>query len=312
MASHSLGDYPLRTIQTADIEGLYRSLAQSGRRRASPGAAGKGLSAQTITHVHRVLSQCLKDAVRLKCMWDNPAAMVKRKRNRKTVAEAGDGTTAAKMKILDREQLAALLAGFKGFGSTFKNAPYPLVLLALDSGARRGELLALRWCDIDLDRRTVRIVRAVDVTEAAGVTIKDCPKNESSVRRIAISTETANVLRELQGQDAVVQESMGRQLPADALAFPRDAEHLTAPLCPQGVTKAFSRGAAKLGFRGLRFHDLRHNCASHMLKAGRPIPDVARHMGHSSLDMVTRVYGHAIPSKDVGLGLLDELAGPRP
>jgi integrase len=76
---------------------------------------------------------------------------------------------------------------------------------------------------------------------------------------------------------------------------------------PREVTKAFSRIAKKAGFPGLRLHDMRHNCASHMLAAGCSVPAVAAHLGHSTPAITMAVYARAIPQKEPGAGMLDEL-----
>lgn len=293
----TLGQTEIRKLSTADIEWLYNTLRTSG-----------GLSVGTVTYVHRVLFQCLKDAVRLKKISENPAATVKRPKAKKTAATNGDNAPVAKMKILDRDQLTQLLDGVKSRVS--KVLPHSLVLLALDSGARRGELLALRWSDIDLDQRTLRIDRAVDDTKTYGVTIKDAPKNDASRRTVTISKSTVDVLRaERKRQDADAAK-LGKSLPGDALVFPRSPMEPTTPIPPRYVTQQFIRTAKALGFPGLRFHDLRHNTASHMLAAGRPVPAVARHLGHSTPAITMRVYAHAIPEKAAGAGLLDTLLPP--
>lgn len=302
----SLGDTQLRQLRVAEIESLYATLSTSGRKPRGD-KAPSGLSPKTITYVHRVLSQCLKDAVRLKHISENPAADVKRpKRKKHAHTAAQTKAPVVKMRILDWPDMTKLLEGFRA--RALKNAPYPLVLLALDSGARRGELLALRWSDVDLERRTVSIVRAVDETEAYGVTIKDELKNESSCRTVVISAQTASVLRAERERQEKDQEKLGTKLPADALMFPASPATSTVPLPPRFVSKEFSRVARALDFAGMRFHDLRHCCASYLLAAKRPITEVSAHLGHSTPAVTMSIYAHCIPRRESGAGLLDELA----
>jgi integrase len=167
--------------------------------------------------------------------------------------------------------------------------------------------LALRWIDVDFERRTIRIDQATDETKANGVTIKPELKNESSRRTITISHGTAATLRALWKEQAEDCLQVGTR---PALVFPASPHEPATPLRPREVTKAFGRAVRKFGFHGLRFHDLRHNCASHMLKAGRTVPDVAQHLGHSTPAITMQVYAHAIPRKETGAGLLDDLMGP--
>jgi integrase len=304
-----IGHRALRQIEPLEVERLYRKLGISGwRGRPKPGAEPtvKGLAPRTVKHVHRALFSCLKDAARLRLIGNNPLADARVKRKR--AGKPDPNGQAATMKVVDRETLARLLDAARKQDGKSKNLPYALVLLALDSGARRGELLALRWSDINLDRRTIRIDRAVDDTKENGITIKDEPKNESSRRTVTISGQTAETLRAHWRGQTEIRLALGLgKLPEGALAFPLGPKQSYEPLRPREVTKAFARFADSIGLAGLRFHDLRHNCASHLLKAGKPVPDVARHLGHSTPAITMAVYAHAIPQADGGAGLLDEL-----
>ena len=280
-----LGRYPLATLGPLQIERCYAALAKSG------------LAPRSIVHVHRVLFQCLRDAKRYHGI-DNPAENVKRRR----IKQGQE----AKMHVLPLETLLSLFETIRE--TNFKSLPYPLAILAFDSGARRGELLAIRWSDVDFDKRTLRIERAVDDTKAHGVVIKNEPKNESSRRTITLSLQTIETLkawRARQGEDRLM---LGKPLPDDALVFPLSIETPTVPLRPREVTKSFSRIIAKRpDCAGFRLHDLRHSCASHLLERGVSIPEVSRHLGHSSPQITMTVYAHAIPDTGTGIGLLDRL-----
>jgi integrase len=296
-----IGHHALAVVGPLHIERLYNELGQSGQKsRKRKGGAATGLSPRTILHVHRTLFQCLRDAKRLRVISDNPAADVKRRR----VKQKG-GAGAAQMHVLALDRMLELFDAIKA--TTYKNVPYELAVLAFDSGARRGELLAARWIDLDGDRRTLRIERAVDETETNGVVIKPEPKNESSRRTITLSTQTVALLRSLWKRQAEDRLKLGSKLPTDALIFPQSIEAPTLPLRPRGVTQQFAAITKAHGFDGFRFHDFRHSCASHMLSRGIPVPDVARHLGHSSPSVTMTVYAHAIPKREGGLGLLDQL-----
>jgi len=277
-----LGERPLAVLTTMDIERFYKRL----NNRLAP---------RTISHVHRTLYQCLKDARRLKLIAENPAQDARRKRIE----------TKTKMHVLKLKELLALFDHVKT--AQLKSVSYELVLLAFDSGARRGELTAARWSNLDMEKRTLRIERAVDETQAHGIRIKDEPKNSSSIRTIRLSTQTVAALRELWKRQAEDRLLLGAHLPDDALIFPRSIETPTVPLRPREVSKVFGRLARQAGFAGFRFHDLRHCCASHALKAGRPVPDVAKHLGHADPSVTMRVYAHAFEDSDEAPGLLEEL-----
>jgi integrase len=304
-----LGSLAVGQVSPLQVQTLYRTLSTSGwqppaRKAGGPLPPAKGLSARTINHVHRVLFACFKDAVRLRILERNPLADVK-KRKLKAASATAEKLPHTKMNILTPGQLRELLAGFEAEAP--KNAPFPFVLLAIDTGGRRGELLALRWCDIDTDSRRVTFAQAVDETKTNGVTIKPDLKNESSRRTVTVSTRTAAVLSTERKRQAAVQKALGRELAPTALAFPTSPEHPDKPIRPREATKAFVRRARALGFAGLRLHDLRHNCASHMLAAGRPVTAVAAHLGHATPAITMAVYAHHIPANDAGAGLLDGL-----
>jgi integrase len=298
----TLGKTQLRKVRTEEIERLYHHLAHAANPRRTGGAA-IGLSIATITYVHRVLSQCLKDAVRLGRIGMNPAATVRRPKIGKNVP----AQVMPKMTVLSREDLAKFLDGMRARKS--KNMPYALVLLALDSGARRGELLALRWSDVNFGTRNIRISRAIDETKSLGVQIKDAPKNDASRREVTISGATVEQLRAELARQEADQRKLGLKLSGDALVFPESPTDPTAPMRPRHVSQEFARARKALGLPGFRFHDLRHNCASHMLAAGRPVPEVARHLGHATPAITMKVYAHAVPQRSAGTGMLDALLG---
>ncbi len=282
-----IGDQPLAILSTMHIERLYNRLS----KRFAP---------RTIRNVHRVLSQCLKDAKRLRVIADNPATDVKRRRVKKTAKGGAD-----EMHVLKLDQLFDLFHCVRT--AQLKNVPYELVLLAFDSGCRRGELLGTRWTDLDAEQHTIKIDRAVDETQKYGVRIKPELKNESSRRTVTLSAQTVAALQDLWKRQAENHLGCGAHLPDDALIFPQSINEPCKPLRPRAVTKSFGEIVKKAGFDGFRFHDLRHSCASHLLAAGRTVPDVAHHLGHSSPQITMQTYAHHIPQADAGIGLLDQL-----
>jgi integrase len=124
---------------------------------------------------------------------------------------------------------------------------------------------------------------------------------------VTVSARTTAVLSGERDRQAAVQRTLGRELHSAALVFPATPEQPEKPIRPRETTKAFTRRALALGFAGLRLHDLRHNCASHMLAAGRPVTAVAAHLGHATPAITLAVYAHHIPTNDAGTGLLDGL-----
>ena len=188
---------------------------------------------------------------------------------------------------LEPEELRRLIEGFKG------SALYPIVAVAAFTGARRNEILALRWSDLDVDTQTLRIERALEETKAHGLQIKQ-PKTKRGIRTIKIegdlisllSAEREKYLRLEAGvpMGAAVDLSLVR-LPAAALMFPNPPTagkfDLTAPRHPRNTTKEVKRKMMTLGVKSMRpFHDFRGTHETMLLDAGVPVHVVAGRCGH--------------------------------
>ena len=146
----------------------------------------------------------------------------------------------------------------------------PIVLAAL-MGLRRSEILALRWECVDLRNRSLMVCAAM-VNGEDGPVVKQ-PKTQAGARTLAIPTPVVTLLRASRSLDARV-----------------------CPLTPDGLTDRWKRLMRSLGMR-YRFHDLRHFHASSMIAAGAPDKYIMADMGHASMDMVRRVYGHVMEDR---------------
>ena len=204
---------------------------------------------------------------------------------------------------LDDEQLRRLLKGFKG------SALFPIVSVAAFTGARRNEILALRWSDLDPQKKELRIERALEETKAHGIRIKG-PKKEKHKRTITIDddllalllSERDKHLRLAAGVPKAVTVDLSLiKLPEGALMFPNPpalAElSFVTPRRPRAVTKEFVSKARRLGFQKFRFHDLRGTHETLLLDRGVPPHVVAARCGQDPAELL-RTYvpsGHARP-----------------
>jgi len=260
-----LGGRPLQKLQSTEIDALYVRMAEK-------------ISARTAHHIHNVLGSCLRTAVRTRKLSRNPMSDVIKV---PSPGEADHGVA------LEPDQLRALVQGFGG------SVLFPIVCVAAFTGARRGEILALRWTDFDPIAKTLRIERAVEETEEHGLQIKG-PKTERGKRTIEIDNDLVALLlaerdrhlRMVAGvpDGASVDLSLVK-LPADALIFPCPPAHgeqfsFTKLRSPKDVTDRFRAVATKLGFGGLRLHDLRGTHETLLLDAGVPVHVVAARCGH--------------------------------
>jgi integrase len=198
----ALGERPLQQLQSTEIDKLYLDLD-----------ADKKISVCTARYVHNVLSACLGAAVRTKKLARNPMESIT---NVPSLGESDHGVA------LDDNQLRKLVQGFKG------SPLFAVVSTAAFTGARRNEILALRWSDLDPQKKELRIERAIEDTKTHGIRFKG-PKKESHKRTITIDddllalllAEREKHLRIVAGVDgsAAVDLSLVR-LPEDALMFP--------------------------------------------------------------------------------------------
>jgi integrase len=162
---------------------------------------------------------------------------------------------------------------------------YPIVALALATGMRRGELLALRWQDIELDGAGVKVERSLEHTTALGYRFKS-PKTRYSRRTISVPSSTVDMLRRHRQQQLELRMALGMGKPdPDALVFCR---YDGRPLPPNHLTYRWRRAVEGKW----KFHALRHTHASALIAAGQDVVRVSRRLGHSSPTITLRVYAH--------------------
>ncbi|MFA5374471.1 MAG: site-specific integrase [Dehalococcoidia bacterium] len=272
----NLGHILLRQLDRSAIEIYY-------------GKAGEKLSARTIQHQHRILSEALKWSVRKGILGRNPCDMVDAPKPRKTI-----------MRTLTPPEVDRLLN--QASSSRF----YPVIYMAISSGLRRAELLGLRWRDIDLDMLSISVSRVL--YKRRGVVVFKEPKTEHSQRQVAMTPKLAIFLREYKRQREILNLELGRPLALDDLVFSNiDGD----PLDPCTLTHEFSKIARLAGLGKVRFHDLRHTFASLMLLRGAQPKVISEALGHASVAFTMDVYSHTISGmQENAMALLDEIMPP--
>jgi len=285
----ALGTIPLKKLQPAHIQEAYaafRRLPGRGDHR------GDRLSPKTEGHIHALLKQALGWALRMRLIAVNPSDAVKRpKANR------------PEMRVLNREDVGALLAAAR------ETAWYPLLYLALHSGARIGELLALRWQEVDLDRGAMQIVRTQRFFKGQGI-VSGQPKTARSRRPIALSSDAAAVLVEHRRRQIEHRLSVGPAYDNRDLVF---ADELGRPVYDSTVRRCFYAIVAQAGLAHLRIHDLRHTAATLMLRAGVNAKVVSERLGHANVAFTLDTYSHVLPDmqRDAAAALDAVLSGTR-
>jgi integrase len=263
-----LGALTLQRLTSVNIQSAYTKWATEGRRDGKPG----GLSAQTRIHIHRVLYAALARATEHDppLLARNPANAFKK---RLPKVERKDLVT------LTPEQSTQLLAALR------HSRVYWPVLLALATGMRRGEICALRWRSVDLDRGIVRVVESLEQTKTS-VRFKS-PKSEKH-RAVTLPAFAIEELRRLKREQAEELLAVGVRQTGETLVCGRaDGE----PHLPLSLTTEFARRVQ--GMRPpVRFHDLRHSHATQLLASGVHPKIAQERLGHSTITTTLDLYSH--------------------
>jgi integrase len=229
------------------------------------------LSVRMIQSIHSVLRNALQCAVREEVLPRNVARLVKvsipkYKVNRGlTVADAR-----RVLKVATDERL------------------YALYVLALCLGLRRGELLGLRWSDVDLDAETLEVVQALQRV-AGGLRLVP-PKTEDSARTIPLPPICLKALRDHAERQADERDNSGGRWQDHGLLFPA---RLGTPMEPDNLRRSWGRICEAAGIDGVRFHDIRHTCVSLLLDLKVPPHIVREIVGHSDIEVTMTIYAHA-------------------
>jgi integrase len=263
-----LGGLAITKLTAVHIQAAYTIWATEGRCDGKEG----GLSPRTRRHIHRVFNCALARAVEQQLLARNPANTFKKRLPK---------IERRPMATLSAEQAHSLLAAIR------HSRVYWPALLALATGMRRGEILALRWRNVDLERCVLQVVESLEQTKL-GLRFK-APKNNKS-RTIALPAFALEDLRCLKHQQAKELLALGVRQTGETLVCGRgDGE----PKSPLALTQEFARlvGRTK-DIPRVRFHDLRHSHATQLLRDGVHAKVMSQRLGHSSVAITLDLYSH--------------------
>lgn len=279
-----IGSLPLASLTSARIKALYRQLEISGR---ADHRKGEGLSARTVRYVATILRAALGEAVAAGMLARNPADPERAKPP--TAKEA----RAPEMHPWDAAQLGAFL-DWSRENSQLHAAWHVLAM----TGMRRGELLALRWRDLDLGAATVSVRRSAGVVrvKGEGARIVEGPTKTAKPRVIDLDAATVALLRAHRRERGALALQLARD---SALVF---GDHEGRHRHPERFSRTFGETLARctkvLGEAApprIRLHDLRHTHATILLRAREPVKMVSERLGHASVTVTLSIYAHVLP-----------------
>jgi len=273
----TLGDIPLAELTAEHLDDAYTKWRRGGLSKSS---------------VHRhaaVVSSALSQGVR----WgwlnarDNPA-----------MAASPPAQPKSDKREITPEELQLLIRAAETHEGMFDGRTMAAVIaLGFVTGARRGELCALRWSDIDLEAGIITIDKSLS---EVGRTLIEKPTKTDSVNRIPLDPPSLGVLLRHSAWQQTLSAAADSPLVEDPYVFSDNANG-ARPIAPSKVTDRFAkiRRAAGIHRPGVSFHSLRHAMASELLSRGVPAPDVAARGGWSSTRVLLSTYAHALPAGGV-------------
>lgn len=259
-----LGSIPLGRLGPQQLQQAYRDLSE------------RGLSPKTIANVHGVLHKALDQAFRWRLLPANVADLVDPPR-----------IPRREMKSLTPDEARQVLLTAEG------DPLEPLYRLAITAGLRQGELLALRWPDVDLERGTVSVVATLEQRRGHEAVVAQ-PKTSRSRRQVQLGAAAVDALRRQRSAS-----------PSIGFVFARaDGK----PLSMSIIGKAWTRLNGRAGVPRVRFHDLRHTAATLMLSRGVHPKIVSEMLGHATVAITLDVYSHVMPTMQLEAArLMDDL-----
>lgn len=266
-----IGNHVLQKLKPVHCAELYSTLLKEGRK------LGGGLAPNTVGQIHRVLHRAFGHAVTWGLITINPCSAVE-----------PPLTTTREIEVLSETQVTDILQKLRG------RPMYMMAAIGLSTGVRRGELLALRWKDINLEAATMQVERSLEQTKA-GLRFKE-PKTKHGRRQVALPqavTTELRVYRKSQ-QELRLALGLGKDDP-EGLLF-RRLNGL--PIRPDNVSGEWRRLVSVLKLPKVTLHAWRHTHASQLIRLGLDVLTISRRLGHGSPSITLNVYGHLFAGSD--------------
>jgi integrase len=266
-----LGAAPLQKLKTINFAELY------GKLQRAKTQGGAGLAPRTVGHVHRLLHRVFGHAMKWGMVANNPVAAAEPPRVQR-----------AEIEILTPDQIRTVLRALQG------RRLYRIAVVGLSTGLRRGEMVALRWGDIDLDSGKITVERSLEQTNA-GLATK-APKTKAGRRVVSIPPSVAAELRKHWRERQELRLALGfGKAAADDLVFARPDGSAWPP---DSLTADWARTIRVLKLPKVTLHALRHTHVSQLIASGLDVVTVSRRIGHGNPTVTLTVYAHLFGNTD--------------
>lgn len=283
-----IGKMPIASVTSTRLTALYNELEKSGRRSQKGERTGEPLSARTVRYISTIVGKAFREAV------DDEVPLITRNPNAKAKPPTAKEAKSPEMRPWSAEQLRVFL----DWTRENNTANFPMWHVLAFTGMRRGELLALRWKDIDLEAATISVRRSVGVIKVKGQRdqIREGDTKTCKPRVVDIDPDTVAVLRTWKRN----RRAMALQLAKDdELAFGNHQGKFRHPDTFSDVFKDNEKRCARLlGDAAppvIRLHDLRHTHATILLRDRENVRVVSERLGHASVTVTLTVYSHVMP-----------------
>jgi integrase len=273
-----LGRLRLSRITVSHVQSLLQSKLEAG------------MAPQSVVHIRSVLRRILNHAIRLGLLNRSVASLARPPR-----------LEHFEIHPFTPDEARAFLHAIEG------DRLRALYVVALFAGLRQGELLGLKWEDVDLDAGMIRVNHALQRVDGRLRLVP--PKTASSRRSVLLPPMAVEVLRQHKAAQLEDRLSVGPEWGEGDLVF---TTRLGAPIEPRNATRSFKRALAQAALREIRFHDLRHSCATLLLVQGVAPRVVMEILGHSQIAVTMNTYSHVLPVlQREAAGQLEALLAPR-
>ncbi|MEI1420927.1 site-specific integrase [Bacillus cabrialesii] len=272
------GHKQMEQIKPLQILDFLKTLEEDGSRGDDKTG---GLSSATIQYHYRILRNIFNRAVEWKVIKENPVSNVK-----KPKVESKKGN------VYSEKQVHELMEHLRKEDMKWKM----IVTLAITTGMRRGEILALEWSHIDLDKGKIYVQQSLTYTKEEGHIFK-APKTRNSIRTISLSQGVTEQLKRYKQIKAKERLLLGDKWEGGDrfLLFSTD---IGKPMHPTSVTSWWRKRLKKYELPSITFHELRHTSATLLINQGVHMKTISARLGHSKIGITMDLYGHALESAD--------------